>query len=84
MGWSDAPHRVLHHKIVIDCEQAGRPAPGNRPGDGEVIGTSKVEGTLVRDDCNTPQADAEIVHGIDAEACAMLKQFGQLKVGILD
>jgi hypothetical protein len=43
-----------------------------------------VEGTLVRDDCNTPQADAEIVHGIDAEACAMLKQFGQLQVGILD
>ena len=59
IGWPDAPHRVLRNKTVTDWETAGRPAPGQRPGEGEIIGTSQEEGPLVRYGCNTPHADAE-------------------------
>jgi len=38
-GW-DAPHRVLRHKAVAEWEAAGYPAPGQRPGEGTIIGTA--------------------------------------------
>jgi nitronate monooxygenase len=59
IGWPDAPHRVLCNKTVTDWEKAGRPEPGIRPGEGEVIGVSAAEGNLVRYGCNTPRSDAE-------------------------
>lgn len=59
VGWPKAPHRVLRNTTVADWENAGRPEPGRRPGEGEVIGTSAVEGTLIRYGCNTPHCDAE-------------------------
>ena len=37
VGWPDAPHRALHNSTAEQWEAAGRPAPGQRPGDGEVI-----------------------------------------------
>src|SRR6202167_3742251 len=37
VGWPDAPHRALHNSTAERWEAAGRPAPGQRPGDGEVI-----------------------------------------------
>jgi nitronate monooxygenase len=37
-GWPGTPHRVLHNSTVEDWEAAGRPAPGDRPGEGEAIG----------------------------------------------
>ena len=37
IGWPDAPHRVLRTKVFDDWEQAGCPAPGNRPGEGAPI-----------------------------------------------
>jgi len=37
IGWPDAPHRVLRTAVVDEWEQAGRPTPGNRPGEGETI-----------------------------------------------
>jgi nitronate monooxygenase len=39
IGWADAPHRVLRNKAVAEWEAAGRPPPGQRPGEGSVIGT---------------------------------------------
>ena len=37
VGWPDAPHRALHNSTAEMWEAAGRPAPGSRPGEGEVI-----------------------------------------------
>jgi NAD(P)H-dependent flavin oxidoreductase YrpB (nitropropane dioxygenase family) len=37
VGWPDAPHRAIHNSTAESWEAAGRPAPGSRPGEGEVI-----------------------------------------------
>jgi NAD(P)H-dependent flavin oxidoreductase YrpB (nitropropane dioxygenase family) len=36
-GWPGAPHRVLRNSTYRAWEEAGRPAPGSRPGEGEVV-----------------------------------------------
>jgi nitronate monooxygenase len=36
-GWEDAAHRVLRNATVDTWEAAGRPAPGKRPGEGDVL-----------------------------------------------
>jgi nitronate monooxygenase len=36
-GWPDSPHRAIHNSTAERWEEAGRPAPGSRPGEGEVI-----------------------------------------------
>ncbi len=48
IGWPDAPHRVLRNKTVTNWEQAGHPAAGKRPGEGEIIATSTSLGPVVR------------------------------------
>lgn len=40
VGWPDAAHRVLRNKAIDEWEAAGRPASGQRPGEGDVIGTT--------------------------------------------
>jgi nitronate monooxygenase len=37
VGWPDSPHRALHNSTAEKWEAAGRPEPGCRPGEGEVI-----------------------------------------------
>jgi nitronate monooxygenase len=37
VGWPDSPHRALHNSTAQRWEDAGRPPPGSRPGEGEVI-----------------------------------------------
>ncbi len=44
VGWPDAPHRVLRTKLVEEWERAGRPASGQRPGEGEPGATMRIEG----------------------------------------
>jgi nitronate monooxygenase len=39
VGWPDAPHRVLPNRTLARWEAAGRPEPGARPGEGEVVAT---------------------------------------------
>ena len=36
-GWPDAPHRTLRNSTVQAWEDAGRPAAGARPGEGEAV-----------------------------------------------
>jgi nitronate monooxygenase len=36
-GWPDAPHRAIRNATAEAWEAAGRPMPGNRPGEGEQI-----------------------------------------------
>ena len=57
--WPNAPHRTLRNQTVQTWETAARPASGKRPGEGEVIGTSKSVGPIVRYQSYTPGADAE-------------------------
>lgn len=45
-GWPDAPHRNLKNSTFAAWDRAGRPAPGARPGEGEVVlrlGTVAIE-----------------------------------------
>ncbi len=37
VGWPDAPHRAIRNSTAEMWEAAGRPPPGSRPGEGEVI-----------------------------------------------
>ena len=37
VGWPDAPHRALRNSTAEVWEAAGRPPPGSRPGEGDVI-----------------------------------------------
>src|SRR4029077_11520654 len=37
VGWPDASHRAIHNSTAEMWEAAGRPAPGSRPREGEVI-----------------------------------------------
>ena len=59
IGWAKAPHRVLRNATVAAWEAAGRPVPGKRPGEGEVVATSKSRGPIVRYRSYTPGADAD-------------------------
>jgi nitronate monooxygenase len=59
IDWPKAPHRVLRNSTVAAWEAAGRPATGQRPGEGEVVATSKSAGPIVRYRSYTPAPDAE-------------------------
>ena len=59
IGWPKAPHRVLRNSTVADWEAAGRPETGKRPGEGEVVATSKSRGQIVQYSSYTPAVDAE-------------------------
>jgi nitronate monooxygenase len=37
VGWPDAPHRAIHNSTAERWEAAGRPPPGSRPGEGQLI-----------------------------------------------
>lgn len=57
--WPNAPHRTLRNQTVQTWEATGRPPSGKRPGEGEVIGTSRSIGPIVRYQSYTPGDDAE-------------------------
>jgi NAD(P)H-dependent flavin oxidoreductase YrpB (nitropropane dioxygenase family) len=57
--WPHAPHRVLRNQTVEGWEAAGCPPSGRRPGEGEVIATSKMNGPIVRYQCCSPSTDTE-------------------------
>jgi NAD(P)H-dependent flavin oxidoreductase YrpB (nitropropane dioxygenase family) len=57
--WPNAPHRTLRNKTIQAWEAVGRPPTGKRPGEGEVIGTSRSTGPIVRYQSYTPGADAD-------------------------
>ena len=41
VGWPNAPHRVLRNSVVDAWQKANRPASGQRPGEGDVIGDGR-------------------------------------------
>ncbi len=54
VGWPQAPHRVLPNSTVANWEAAGRPEPGARPGEGEVVATTPDGQTIARYDISEP------------------------------
>lgn len=47
VGWPNAAHRVIRNRVMAEWEAAGRPASGQRPGEGDVVGTMPVAGASV-------------------------------------
>ena len=47
LGWPDAAHRVLRNQAFAEWEAAGRPASGQRPGEGTIVGTVSLAGTTL-------------------------------------
>ena len=58
-GWPDAPHRVLRNATVDGWQAAGGPAPGARPGEGDVVARSPRGGQVVRYDSALPTRSLE-------------------------
>ncbi len=55
-GWPDAPARVLRTPAVAAWEEEGRPGPGGRPGEDEVVGHEHGN-PLLRYEAITPRPD---------------------------
>ena len=64
IGWPNAPHRTLRNSTVTQWEGAGRPASGKRPGENEILATSKSRGHIVRYQSASPGPD--VVGNIEA------------------
>lgn len=47
VGWPQAAHRVLRNAALDEWEAAGRPASGQRPGEGSSVGTMPLAGTSI-------------------------------------
>ncbi len=58
-GWPDAPHRVLRNATVTAWEAAGRPAAGQRPGEGDAVATAPNGAVLPRYHMAMPQAGTD-------------------------
>jgi nitronate monooxygenase len=70
-GWPDAPHRTLRNSTYEAWDRAGRPSPGERPGEGEAV-AHRPDGTpVVRYASQTPSA------GIEGDVEAMSTWAGQ-------
>ena len=47
LSWPEAPHRVRRNTAFAQWEVAGRPARGQRPGEGTIVGTVSLARTTV-------------------------------------
>lgn len=70
-GWPDAPHRALRNSTVQCWEDAGRPEPGRRPGEGEVLAITSGGRELLRYGDDLP------VRGLSADVEPMALYAGQ-------
>ncbi len=59
VDWPNAPHRTLRNSTVRAWEEAGRPDPGDRPGEGETIATDPDDTPIERYSSASPQADVD-------------------------
>jgi nitronate monooxygenase len=71
VGWPDAPHRAIHNSTAERWEAAGRPPPGSRPGQGEVIAHFASGEAILR------YAPAPPIHGTTGEIEALSQWAGQ-------
>jgi NAD(P)H-dependent flavin oxidoreductase YrpB (nitropropane dioxygenase family) len=59
IGWPNAPHRVLRNSTVERWEEAGSPAPGKRPLEGETVARDKDGNNILRYSDTIPTLDLE-------------------------
>ena len=57
VGWPNAPGRVLRNSTIDAWEEAGRPSPGNRPGEGDIIVGAGEDDQVVRYEAVAPRKD---------------------------
>jgi NAD(P)H-dependent flavin oxidoreductase YrpB (nitropropane dioxygenase family) len=76
-GWPDAPHRTLRNSTTDNWEAAGRPPPGQRPGEGETIGSWSDGEPIPRYGSDAPRLGASG----DVEAMSM---YAGQSVGLID
>ncbi|MGH2882990.1 MAG: NAD(P)H-dependent flavin oxidoreductase [Solirubrobacteraceae bacterium] len=57
VGWPDTTHRALHNSTAQIWEAAGRPAPGSRPREGEVLAHFGSGEAIVRYEGGPPMVD---------------------------
>jgi NAD(P)H-dependent flavin oxidoreductase YrpB (nitropropane dioxygenase family) len=57
-GWETAPHRCLDNETLRAWHEAGEPAPGSRPGEGEVVGHGADGTPIHRYSLENPDAGA--------------------------
>lgn len=76
-GWPDAPHRTLRNSTLEMWEAAGRPSPGERPGEGETVGTWSDGELIPRYGSDAPRLGARG----DVEAMSM---YAGQSVGLID
>jgi len=76
IGWEDAPHRALRNSTATAWEQAGRPAIGSRPGEGDELGARADGSPIVRYSSSLP------VEGMTGDIEALSLYAGQ-SVGLV-
>jgi NAD(P)H-dependent flavin oxidoreductase YrpB (nitropropane dioxygenase family) len=57
IGWPNAPHRALQNSTSQMWEDAGRPALGHRPGEGDVVAATGAGGDVLRYQSKSPSGD---------------------------
>ncbi len=79
--WPNAAHRVLRTPLVKRWEDAGRPASGKRPGEGEQVGKLKmgeIEAPLVRYSAQPPvsyfEGDTGGLAWYAGQSCALVRE----------
>lgn len=77
IGWPNAPHRTLRTATTDAWEAAGRPAPGSRPGEGDVVARSMDGDEIVRYSSSSPR------EGVVGDVDALSLWAGQ-SVGLID
>lgn len=57
IGWRDAPHRTLRNSTIAGWLAAGRPASGERPGEGQIIAARADGSEIQRYASTSPRKD---------------------------
>jgi nitronate monooxygenase len=71
IGWPDAPHRVLRTPTTEAWVRAGRPPPGQRPGEGDIVARWSNGTEIPRYDTTSPRI------GLDGDIDALSLWAGQ-------
>ena len=78
VGWPDSPHRALRNSTARAWEAAGRPPPGQRPGEGDVIAHFASGEAIVRYEPAPPMAgtsgDIEALSMWAGQGVALVRQ----------
>ena len=70
-GWPDAPHRCLINDTVETWIAAGKPSPGQRPNEGEIIAHDDTGRPILRYSSEAPQ------HGMTGQVTSLAMYAGQ-------